>query len=166
MAGFFDRAIDVSSKARISFERALGIGSAQRHTSVAAWDVVREAQHDLKLARHELSTEERARLTRAESQWMIHFGVPFGLSSLAGFVGTRFVPTFYFGGKSSIVLVAGYIAVAVGRERSASHVEEMCTQHDGPLARAMVASRQELEREVRTRRYDVYNDIFKGATKR
>jgi len=55
----------------------------------------------------------------------------------------------------------------VGRERSAAHVEEACVRLDGSrLARAMADARDELQREARTRRYEVYEDVFKGAAKR
>ncbi|KAJ1620887.1 hypothetical protein T492DRAFT_1074759 [Pavlovales sp. CCMP2436] len=156
-----------ASIALLSVERAFGFGSAQRHSLVGAWDVVREAMHDLKLARHELTVEEQARISGAESQGVLFAVVPFGLSTMAGFFGTRYVNKFLFGGKSGLVLTAGYIGLAFGRECSAGNMEEACSQLDGSvLARTMVATREELERELRSRRYEVYDDIFKGIAKR
>lgn len=164
MAGDFDFA-----KTAAAAERALGLGSSQRHTSVASWDVVREALHDLKIGRVELSPAEGARLEKAEAEWGLHFGIPFGFATVAGMFGSRLVPQRWLFGRSAFLCAAGALGVAVGRERSAAHVEEMCTTdlpRASALAAAMLSARDELEREARTRRYEVYDDIFKGASKR
>jgi hypothetical protein len=148
-------------------ERALGLGTPRRHTSVASWDVVREALHDLKIGRHEMSADEQARLTDANAECGVHFLVPVGVGAVSGMLGTRWVPQTWLLGRSALLIACGGLGIAIGTERSAAHVEERCAGLPGSqLAAAMVATREELEREIRTRRYEVYEDIFKGVSKR
>lgn len=158
---------ETAHKIGVAAERVLGLGSVRRHTAVASWDVVREALHDLKIGKHELSAEEQAHLARAESEWPLHFALPFGAAALTGVLGSRIGPRQWLLGRSSLLLAVGALGVAVGRERCSAHVEEACAQLGGSrLAAAMLEAREELEREARTRRYEVYDDIFKGVTKR
>lgn len=162
--------LDLGAMARkvgLAAERALGFGSVRRHTVVASWDVVREALHDLKIDKHELTAPEQASLAQAESEWVVQFAVPFGSVTAAGLLGARLVPRHWPLGRSVFLLAAGAVGVAVGRERAAAHVEEVCSElHNSHLASVMLSTREELEREVRTRRYEVYDDIFKGTAKR
>lgn len=133
----------------------------------SSWDVVRESLHHLKLDQTELTGVERETLAMADRQsWAIYTGAVASSVGLA-FLLPRALPPGWIFGKGALFLGTQYAGFSVGSELSSKWVERQCLALDGSLlAATLVQCRDELRNELRTKRYDVPSDIFKGKAKR